>query len=95
MNSSNSNSVSQKYAVSYIQHKDRALSGATIVGQIGPGSNGNEGILRIPQNSSITVTSPSDCLVSYLGHSLGVGPSVYSTAPADRTKKEVYKYIYI
>ena len=32
----------------------------------GPGSNGNEGVLRIPQSSRITGTSPSDCLVSYL-----------------------------
>ena len=29
------------------------------------------GVLHIPQNSSITGTSPSDCLVSYPGHSLG------------------------
>ena len=40
-------------------------------GQSGPGSNGNEGVLRIPQSPSITGTSPSDCLVSYPGHSLG------------------------
>ena len=30
------------------------LSGATIPGQSGPGSNGNEGVLHIPQSSSIT-----------------------------------------
>ena len=54
------------------------------------GSDGNKGVLRIPQSSSITGTSPSDCLVSYLGYSLGEGSypsagvqSVYSTAPAD------------
>ena len=47
------------------------LSGATTPGQSGPGSNGNEGVLRIPQSHSITGTSPSDCLVSYPGHSLG------------------------
>ena len=48
-------------------------------------TDGNEGVLRIPQSSSIAGTSPSDCL----GHSLGVGSypsaekqSVYSTAPA-------------
>ena len=59
-------------------------------GQSGPGSNGNEGVLRIPQSSSTAGTSPSDCLVSYPGHSLGGGSSpsaevqsVYSTAPAD------------
>ena len=32
-----------------------------------------KGVLRIPQSSSITGTSPSDCFVSYLGHSLEVG----------------------
>ena len=47
-----------------------ALSVATIPGQNGPGSNGNEEVLHIPQSSSITGTSPSDCLVSYPGHSL-------------------------
>ena len=52
----------------------RTLSGAITLGQSRPGSDGNEGVLRIPQGSSITGTSPSDCLVSYLGHSLGVGP---------------------
>ena len=52
---------------------DRALSGATIPGQSGPGSNGNEAVLRIPQSSSITGTSPSDCLMSYTGHSLEWG----------------------
>ena len=65
------------------------LSGATTPGQSGTGSDGNGGVLRIPQSSSITGTLPSDCLVSYPGHSLwGSNPStkvqsVYSTAPAD------------
>ena len=36
--------------------------------------DGNEGVLCLPQSSSITGTSPSDCLVSYPGHSLGVLP---------------------
>ena len=31
--------------------------------QSGPGSDGNEELLRIPQSSSITGTSASDCLV--------------------------------
>ena len=44
---------------------DRALPGATTPSQSGPGSNGNEGVLRIPQSPSITGTSPSDCLVSF------------------------------
>ena len=65
------------------------LSGATTPGQCGPGSNGNKGVLHIPQSSSITGTSSSDCLVSCSGHLLGVGSYssaekqfVYSTAPA-------------
>ena len=69
---------------------DRILSGATTPGQSGPGSDGNELILYVPQSSSITGTSPSDCLVSYLEHSLGESyssaekQSVNSTAPAER-----------
>ena len=80
------------YAVSYIYTIDRTLSGATTPGQSGPGSDGNEGVLRIPQSSNITGTSPSDYLVSLTGHSLGrflypsvEKQSVYSTAPADWT----------
>ena len=52
---------------------DRTLSSATTPGQIGPGSNGNEGILCIPQSPSITETSPSDCFVSYPEHLFGGG----------------------
>ena len=60
---------------SSVQPIDRALSGATIPGQSGTGSNGVEGVLRIPQSSCITGTLPSDCFVSYPGHSLaGVLP---------------------
>ena len=53
------------------------------------GSDGNEGILRIPQSSSIIGTSPSDCLVSCQGLSLGESYSsaeeqlVCSIAPAN------------
>ena len=43
-----------------------------------PGSDGNEEVLCIPQSAGITKASPSDCLVSYPGHSLGGG--VYSSA---------------
>ena len=49
------------------------------------GANGNEAVLHIPQGSSITEASPSDCLVSYPGLSLGEYypsaemQSVYST----------------
>ena len=68
------------------------LAGATTPGQSGPGSDGNEIYLHFHQTSNITWTSPSDCLVSYLGHSLGVTypsvekQSVYSTSPADTAK---------
>ena len=49
---------------------DRTLSGANTPGQSGPGSNGNNRVLCIPQSFSITGTSLSDYLVSYPGHSL-------------------------
>ena len=79
-----------------------ALSGATIPGQSGPGSNGNEGMLWIPQSPSITGTSPLDCLVLYPGHSLGGGSyfsgevqSVYSTVPADWAREIEMKWLII
>ena len=66
---------------------DWILSGATTLGQSGPGSDGNEGALRIPQNWNLTIR-----LFSYPGHPYGEGSyfskkmkSVYSTAPANRT----------
>ena len=64
-----------------IKPVDTTLTGAITPGQSGPGSNGNEGILRIFQSSSINEASPSDCLVSYPGHTLR--ESVYSAAPID------------
>ena len=69
---------------------DKTLSGATNPGQSGHESDGNEGVLNIPHNSSITEASPLDCLMSYLGHSLEESyPStkmqlVYSWVPANR-----------
>ena len=48
----------------------RILSVTTTPGQSEPGSDGNEWLLRIPQSSNITGTSPSDCLVSCPGNSL-------------------------
>ena len=48
-----------------IEPIDMALSSALNPGQSGPGSNGNEGMFHISQSSSITGTTPSDCLVSY------------------------------
>ena len=46
----------------------------TTTGQCRPASDGNEGALCIPQSSIITGTPPSDCLMSYTGHSSGVLP---------------------
>ena len=50
---------------------DTTLSGVTTPSQSGPVSDGHKGVLHIPQSSNITGASPSDCLVSYTGHSLG------------------------
>ena len=50
---------------------DRTLSGVTTPSQSGPWDDCNKGLLRILPKSSITGTSPSDSLVSYLGHTLG------------------------
>ena len=55
---------------SSIRPIDRTLSGATTLGQSGPGSDANEEVLCIPQSSSITGASPTDGLMSYSEHSL-------------------------
>ena len=75
---------------SFIEPIDRTLSGATTPDQSGPGSDGNEGVLCIPQISSIIGASTPDRLVSYDGHSLGSVSypsvemqSVYSSAPTE------------
>ena len=84
----------------------RALSGVTTPGQSGPGSNGHEGVLRIPQSFSTAGTSPSDCLVSYPGHLLegGVLPLCrgavgvfYNPSPLDNavTGKYLLEYIFV
>ena len=75
------------------------MSGATTLGLSGPGSDGNEGVLCIPRSSSITVTSPLDCLLSYLGSSLAESyhsaemQSVYSASPVDRAYVFVYLFV--
>ena len=55
---------------------DRTLLDATTPDQSGPGSDGNERGIHIPQSSNTIGVSPSDCLVSYPGHSLGGGGGV-------------------
>ena len=57
---------------------DRTLLGATTLGQSGPGSHSNEGVLHILQISKAGA-SPSDGLMSYPGHSL-MGEGSYSSA---------------
>ena len=60
----------------------------TTPGHSGPGNNDNERLLHIPQ-SNRTEASPSDCLMSYPGHSFVESypsaemQSVYSTAPVE------------
>ena len=51
---------------------DRTLSWATMPDQSESGSDGNEGVLHILQSSSITRTSPSNCLMPYPGHLLSL-----------------------
>ena len=64
-------SISMQY--SSFWHINRTLSGATTPGQSGPWSDGNEEVLHIPQSSCIPGTSPSNCFVSYPGHTFGGG----------------------
>ena len=73
---------------------DRTLSGATTPGHSRPGINGNEGVLHIPQSSSIIGTLPSDCLcitwtlVGGWYYPSAKMQSMYSAAPADRARWE-------
>ena len=82
-----------------IQSIDRSLSGATTLGQSGPESDDNDGVLCIPQSFSVTEASPSDYLVLYPRHSLEksypstVMQSVYSTALANRANKNWIQWI--
>ena len=50
---------------------DRTLSGATTLGQSGPGSDGNKEVFHIPQCSSITEGLSSVSLVSDPEHLFG------------------------
>ena len=75
---------------------DRVQAGTTIPSHSGPGQDGNEGVLCILQSSSITGTSPSDCLMSYQNIRLGGGSypsaemqSVYSTALANWARQSL------
>ena len=54
-------SISTKFYT--IRSIDRTLSGANTPGQSELGSDGNKGVLRIPQSSIIPGATPSNCLV--------------------------------
>ena len=85
-------SISMQF--SSICHIDRTLSGATTQSQSGVGSDEN-GVLRIPQSSSITGTSPSDCLASYPGQSLCVSSRCILQSQPNEQLDLIYIYIYI
>ena len=53
-----------KFSISRLLSFIKTITNATNQGQSKSGSGDNEGVLRIPQSSSITGTSPSECLVS-------------------------------
>ena len=76
------------------------ISGATTPSQIGLEGDDKKGVVCIPKSSSITGTSRSDYLESYLGQSLGGGSypsaevqSVYSTTLADWAIKNCVGYL--
>ena len=68
---------------------DRALSGATTLGQSGPGSNGNEGVLCIPQGPIrlFSVISRTPMGGSYSSAEV---QSVYSTVNTQLNVKQFY-----
>ena len=70
--------ISTKFST--IRPIDWSRSGVTTLGQSGPGSDGNVGILNSPHSSSIFGTLPSDCLVSYPENSLGGVLALYREA---------------
>ena len=71
---------------------EKTQLGATTPGQSGPWSDGNEGVLCIPQSSIIISALSSGCFVSYPEHSLrGSYPSAekqsaYFSAPANSAR---------
>ena len=72
---------------SLIWPQDQTLSGATTPTQSGPESQSNEGVLHVPQISSITGVSPPDGVMSYPGHS----PSEWGNlTPHSREVRLVY-----
>ena len=71
-NSHNSKSIICLHTVYSIWPIDRTLSGTTTPSLSGTGSNGNEGVLPIPQISK-AAASPLDCLMLCPVHSLEVG----------------------
>ena len=75
----------KQFSLTLVQFKYDFYSTHTSLSQSGPGSDGNEGVLRIPQSSSITGASPSDGLMLYLGHSLVEGSYPPAEIQSSRT----------
>ena len=76
---------SRNHSLVLFDPKIGSLSGATTLGQSGPGSEVNEGVLQIPQSSSITIrllSIISSTLVE-VSYPCAERQSVYSTAPDD------------
>ena len=75
--------------------------GATTSSQGTPGSDHNNGVLHVPQSSTISEASSSDGLVSCPGDSLGESypsaerQSEYSTTPADMALRLSYVFSWI
>ena len=70
------------------------LLGTIILGESGHGSDGNEGVLHIPESFTITGASPLDRLILYTGYSSYPSvemPSVYSIAPFDWAKQIIIR----
>ena len=76
---------------SSIRPIDRTQSGVTIPGQCGPGSDGNKGLLYIPQSSSITGASPSGRLISLKSSQCSL--QFQPTRPGDFEFVYIYEYI--
>ena len=54
---------------------DRNWSGATSLGESGPGSDSSEGVLRTPQSFSFIEAAALDCLILYLEYELAYNDS--------------------
>ena len=68
------------------------ISGATTPSQSRPLNDVNEEVLRIPQRFSMTGGSPSNCLLSYLGHSFAGSYLIAEMQSVDSTATATWAY---